>query len=269
MTDSKVPFALRWLRPVAVALRSHGGFWRRCATVLVYIGAGFLDRKSLRSEITAFWDCVESRRPPEGQDLFSWEQGCYSRALRPAESVLVVGCGRGRDLLALRRRGHPVEGVELSSDKAIAAARLLTTHGFESVVHAGDILITPLSGAWNVVTLSYCTYAYLAGSETRVGLLKRLSTHLLPGGRIVVAVHADMIPRHPFLGAMARTIQAIRQCDWRMEPGDSFVWRGGPLSFVHRFAAGEVEREAVAAGFEIADHERSTEAEVFVLRKRD
>src|SRR5206468_721188 len=40
--------------------------------------------------------------------LTDWEAAFYPRFLRPEDRVLLVGCGRGRDLLALRERGYRV-----------------------------------------------------------------------------------------------------------------------------------------------------------------
>jgi SAM-dependent methyltransferase len=66
--------------------------------------------------------------------LMPWEHEFYSRFLKPQDDILIVGCGSGRDLIALRRAGHRVVGLEVAPRAAAVARAMLKKHGLVAPV---------------------------------------------------------------------------------------------------------------------------------------
>ena len=71
--------------------------------------------------------------------LMSWERDFYLRFLKPAGRVLVIGCGTGRDLLALPELGYRAEGLDVAPQCTATAGRLLQKLGFQTPLYTGAI----------------------------------------------------------------------------------------------------------------------------------
>lgn len=72
--------------------------WRAAC---LYFGAGCLKVSDFRSPSLARWDVYTD----ETSGLVPWEENLYGSVIQPSDRVLLIGCGTGRDLLALRQRG--------------------------------------------------------------------------------------------------------------------------------------------------------------------
>ena len=103
--------------------------------------------------------------------------------MRPSDRVLLIGCGTGRDLLALRQLGCDVTGLEQSTALAAQARATLSTHGLPTVVIAEAIESYASHDTFDVVVFSPYTYSYILGMASRVGILGRLRERLSVGGK--------------------------------------------------------------------------------------
>ena len=63
--------------------------------------------------------------------------------MRLSDRVLLIGCGTGRDLLALRQLGYDVTGLEQSTALADEARATLSTHGLPTEVIPRRLSRTP------------------------------------------------------------------------------------------------------------------------------
>ncbi|MGH9000839.1 MAG: class I SAM-dependent methyltransferase [Acidimicrobiia bacterium] len=111
------------------------------------------------------------------------EEGVLDRALAP---VLDVGCGPGRHVLALARRGMTSLGID-SSPEAVAAARRRGAPVLERSVFCR----LPGAGRWGS--------ALLLDGNIGIGgdpaaLLSRLGALVRPGGRVLVELEAPGFP---------------------------------------------------------------------------
>jgi hypothetical protein len=74
----------------------------------LYVAAGALRRQDLTEAITRAWDEFSRGDAAILSGLMSWEKVWYERVLKPADHILLVGCGTGRDLIALLELGYRV-----------------------------------------------------------------------------------------------------------------------------------------------------------------
>lgn len=107
------------------------------------------------------------RAADEEEQLLEWAVG----------PVLDVGCGAGRHLIALRRRGIGATGVEISA----RAAQIARARGAEVI--EGSIFDAPRRAGWGTALLLDGNIG-IGGDPER--LLARIAALLRPGGRALV-----------------------------------------------------------------------------------
>jgi SAM-dependent methyltransferase len=145
-------------------------------------GFAYVSPRPTRAAIGAYYPSGYSchARPP-APAMERW----YYRAFRalplpPGARVLDVGCGGGRYLDHLRRRGFAAEGTEVD---AALAERLRREHGF--VVHAGELEELALEErVYDAVTLWWV----LEHTHQPLRTLRAAERLLRPGGLAVVSV---------------------------------------------------------------------------------
>lgn len=203
-------------------LRAAGVGLCRAAARALHLGSrafacaapGLLSAAELRAAIARGWEEFGASDDYVLSGLHPWEQALYPRFLRTDDRVLVVGCGTGRDLIALRRAGYRADGLECASAAARTARVHLARLGLEGEVVDGSVESAAL-GHRDAVILSWYVYSYIPGRAARVAVLDRIRRHLHPGGRILLSylLRDDRDRAARRLLAMAAAIAA--RSDWR------------------------------------------------------
>ena len=169
--------------------------------------------------------------------------------------VVDLGCGTGRNLVPLARRGFTCLGVDLSQ-------HMLRILGEKS--HLERLSIWRVRA--NLVDLDfirtesaqYCvclfsTLGMVRGRENRRRVLAHAYRVLKPGGLLVIHVHNFWYNFFDPLGrgwALRHLLGAPFARD--IELGDKFFhYRGIPNMFLHTFGQSEFRRTLVEAGFKI------------------
>ncbi|MBI3635946.1 MAG: class I SAM-dependent methyltransferase [Candidatus Rokubacteria bacterium] len=229
----------------------------RAAEITRALTLGLLRRAELEAGIVATWTgWATSGDGAAGRDaLFPWEIAVYDRVLRPADRILVIGCGTGRDLIALLGRGYRAKGLDLVPDLTAEARARLARRGLSAPVVTANIRTAVLTGEYDVFIFSWFCYSYLPESHVRVDVLRSLRPHLAPGGRIVISYIPDPVGMHPRSIRLARAVARLTRGDWRAEDGDVFIaTHDGGVAFQHHFTRDALEAEARAAGFRVLEH---------------
>jgi SAM-dependent methyltransferase len=235
--------------------------FERAATLWSYAAAGATRLVDLRAAIQLEWDQAGAS-PWNDQGAFGlmhWEREFYLRFLAPGERVLLVGCGTGRDLLALLELGYRAEGADVSPRCTAAAREGLRQRGWDAAVHTGAIETLAVPGRFDAFILSWFCYSYIPGSEARIRILRKLRAHLNPGGRILASYEpAAPLPRRLPI-RLTQIVARLSRSDWHPEYGDVFRLseRGRYFAhYEHRFPPGAFEEEARAADLTVAFHQR-------------
>jgi SAM-dependent methyltransferase len=244
--------------PLFVGLYHGARTLERAANLLFYAAAGAARQADLRAAIQREWDYQAADSDAYiASGLMAWEREFYLAFLKPDDQVLLIGCGTGRDLLALNERGFRTEGLDLGPWCTARARAVLQCRGLEAPVHTGAIETTDVPGMFDVFIFSWFCYSYIPQSAVRVDVLRKLRRHLVPGGRILITYEPARTARRLPI-RLARLVGRLCRSDWRMEYGD-VVRLGDPGRYFehyeHQFTSEGLEEEARAAGLTVAFHE--------------
>jgi len=241
----------------------------RASTVLTYAAAGTLTLEGLCRDARRDWRDfgVGQTELDIASGLFAWEEEFCLPFLKPADRILVVGCGSGRDLLALLNLGYHVTGLEPVPECVVLAERRLAERGLRAAVIGGDIETAPLEPRYDVFLFSWFCFSYIPLRARRVAALARLRRLLPPDGRVLISyIGARPTPRRS-LWQLARATAWLTRSDWRPEYGDVFAARHGTrcIHYEHRFTAAEIEAEAADAGLTVAFHDDASDGNLVLV----
>ena len=189
--------------------------------------------------------------------LFQFDEQVLARHFTHPGLVVDLGCGTGRSLLPLARRGFGGVAVDLSRRMLgivgrKAAAEGLSIHRIQANLVELDCI---RSGVADYGICLFSTLGMVRGRENRRGVLAHVRRILKPGGLLVLHVHNlwynvfDAPGRRWLLGHLLRWL--LRR---DVERGDKFFdYRQIPKMFLHTFTRRELRRSLRAAGFRIVE----------------
>lgn len=108
-------------------------------------------------------------------------------------TALEVGCGSGRLLLPLLRKGHPVEGLELSPDMLALCRSAAADLALDPVLHEGDMAVFDPGKTYASLLVPAFT---LQLAPDPAAALARFRTLLDPGGVIYLSVFVPLAEIH-------------------------------------------------------------------------
>jgi SAM-dependent methyltransferase len=207
----------------------------------------------------AIWHDVECGS--YAADLPLWEE----LAERTGGPVLELGCGTGRVVLHLARRGHEVVGVD--SDAELLAALERRAAGLPACAVHADARDFALDGEVALALAPTHLIQLLPASEDRVAALRRVAAHLRPGGLFAAAIIEAMPepdgspPPLPDVREVDGWVYSSLAIEAAVSPGEIVVRRlrqtvspAGELSEepdevrIATFPAAQLEAEGMLAG---------------------
>jgi SAM-dependent methyltransferase len=135
---------------------------------------------------TAIWHEVECGSYEA--DLPLWEE----LAAAADGPILDIGCGTGRVALHLAKRGHAVVGLDLDLDLVAKLAERAGDLPVEAVF--GDARAFRLDTDIALALAPMQLVQLLSGPDERLEMLGTIAAHLLPGGRIAMAIVEELPP---------------------------------------------------------------------------
>jgi SAM-dependent methyltransferase len=171
--------------------------------------------------------CYWQARYEHGQT--GWDRGTVSPTLvrwlaagdlRPCR-ILVPGCGRGHEIVALAKAGFEVTGVDFAPAAVAAARARLADEKLEAEVVQADLLAYRPDRPFEAIYEQTCLCAL--APDLWPAYEARLATWLAPGGRLFAAfMQTDSTDGPPFAcrPEAMRQLFAADRWDWpeRLEP---------------------------------------------------
>ena len=136
-----------------------------------------------RAAQTVIWHDVECGGYKA--DLESWER--FAQAAPGA--TLELGCGTGRVALRLARAGREVVGLDTEPELLAALRERAEGEGLEVDTHRGDARDFDLDRRFGLIAAPM-QLVQLFDEEGRRAMLTASARHLLPGGRVALAISA-------------------------------------------------------------------------------
>jgi SAM-dependent methyltransferase len=242
---------------------TYRSLWRcadglqKAANACLLMAGAMLRKQELKAASQAHWRRFANTDAAVDAGLEIWEQRLYADLLEPADRILIVGCGAGRDLLALRASGYDVTGLDHTPELIEMARGHLERRGLTAPLVCGFMEDTEPTTAFDVIVFSGSSYSYVPGSASRVATLARFARRLSPRGRLVITFSA-VGRQSPWATRLMYLGRLIGGADWHAEPGDSFT-RGflapDVLMYQHVFRPGEVLEECARAGLRVTRDE--------------
>ena len=234
----------RALRRLFVVLQaSFDGLW-----------LGSLSRRTLHLVDDQYYK-GERQYTDEGYNrggLWQWEKAVVDEFFTGQRKVVVYGAGGGRELLALARLGHDVDGFECNPRLVEFGNRFLAAEGRpERIALAPRDAWPATSGTYDGVIVGWGSYMLIQGRPQRVAFLRHAHSHMRPGSPILLSFFARSGDNVHFriVTTLANLVRRGRRRA-PVEMGDALL-----PNYVHCFTREEVEAELREGGFDMVHFE--------------
>ena len=219
----------------------HAGLW-----------LGLLDRRDLHALDQARYEAAATYRQDAHnlRGLFDWERRALAGHFPATGSLLVLGAGAGRELLALARLGYAVTGYECNPVLVEHGRRLLARTGCGARLHPVGRDEAPRDdGRHDGVIVGWSAYTLIPGRPERVALLAGLRRRVPAGAPVLVSffTRPPGCRRTRVVTAVANAVRRVRRAR-PVEAGDDLT-----PDFVHRFTRAELVAELSAGGFALRE----------------
>ncbi|MCE5240138.1 class I SAM-dependent methyltransferase [bacterium] len=180
-------------------------------------------------------DILEEMQARMGLGLRAWEEAVIAAHFPPTGRLLDVGCGPGREAIALAQRGYEVVAVDVSAAELERARSNAAAAGVTLELVLVDGLKMP-AGPYDVAVLWVQVLGNMHSYEDQLALLESCYGVLKPGGIISASGHN----------------REFCQAEWHSQmEGDWFYpWGLGGFRYA-TFTPETLERPVRAAGFEV------------------
>jgi SAM-dependent methyltransferase len=141
-------------------------------------------KRGLMQSLVEFWSTLSMGEV----DYFDEQiRSCGGRALE-------VGCGSGRLLVPLRKRGLSVEGVESSGELIHLCENRLKGAGLETKIHGMEIEEVRFDEEFHLLYVPLGSFQMIKGWDESQKALEHFFQALAPGGKLIIPLYLP-IPR--------------------------------------------------------------------------
>lgn len=189
--------------------------------------------------------------------LFDFDEQVIARHFRLPGLVADLGCGTGRALVPLARRGFRTLGIDLSDHMLRMVAEKANRENLR--IHRIRANLVDLNflrdSSFDYALCLFSTLGMIRGRENRKCVLDHVFRILKPGGLFVIHVHNYWFNLFDRLGRRWIVRNLIDSTfDRQIQRGDKFFdYRGVPKMFLHTFTRGEFVKDLRRSGFRIRE----------------
>lgn len=203
-----------------------------------------------------------SERASDGLD--EWEEEIVNKYMLQKGSLLNIGCGAGREAIALAKRGFKIVGIDIAPQMIKEAIRNAQAEGLDVTFEEKDITKTCYPAqSFNYILFSQGVYSNIPTRKLRIETLKKIRRPLKPDGLLFFTVEYKerriftLLTIVDFIRKLAKPF--LRNL-LKSEPGDVLIGSASPASnlekvyFCHLFKdSREVKKEIFEAGFNVIE----------------
>lgn len=209
-------------------------------------------KKLVRDRFSSFSEIEEYRKRVES-GLLPWEERISELFLSIPGRLLDIGCGGGREAIALSTRRHEIIGIDISKAQVESAGIAARRFGKKIEFRlCNGIDLDFECGYFNYIVMWGQAFGNVPKQENRLHLVKECSRVLKHSGRLIISVH-DRDVCEPILKS-SNTIKALPSPE--LEPGD-FILQGDSESntqcYWHYFTKEELIDLSNQAGFKTVE----------------
>lgn len=210
------------------------------------------------------WDYASSPHIADDYDnyfsenrLFVFDEQVLARYFTRPGLVADLGCGTGRALVPLVRRGFRGLAVDLSEEMLRVVEQKARAENLDIQCLSANLveLDAVPDGHVDYAICLFSTIGMIRGRTNRRQALRHVRRIVKPGGIFVLHVHNYWYNLYDPAGPWWLIGNLIRsRFDKRMEAGDKFFdYRGIPKMFLHVFTRGEIRNDLRRAGFYVRE----------------
>ncbi len=186
--------------------------------------------------------------------LFRFDTEVLDRTLTGHGRVIDLGCGTGRHVVHLARRGFDVVGIDLSPFMLDVAREKLDRDSLQAELVRGSM--TDLSrftdGSFRYAICMFSTLGLIRGKWNRLEFLREVRRLLQPGGLFVTHVHNRFCKVSNRGGRIWLMKTYLLHSFAGLEVGDVVgQYRGLPDMYLHLFSLGELKRLIRRSGMKL------------------
>lgn len=178
--------------------------------------------------------------------LFNWENEVIEEYYRRCKHILLIGAGGGREVLALDKLGHIVDGYEPHPEFVKLANDLLTQEGAVSRVELMSREHCPEGlPVYDGLIVGWGAYMLIQGKERRVAFLRQMHSRAQPNAPILLSFFSlENYPRrYTLIFKIANLVRGILNRE-RIDLGDDLA-----PNYVHFFTEDQIKNELEEGGF--------------------
>ena len=183
--------------------------------------------------------------------LTQWEKEIVARWFPSAGTVVVAGCGAGREMIAFAELGYQVEGFDLIPAAVEHAGRNLAERGLTGRAVTADATDFAFDGGpYAAILFSWYVYSYVCPRAKRIVVLQRLRDALSVDGCAALMLASPVAPRGGPTLRVAQWVARITGNPALPEEGD---WLEPGLQWIHVTTREEMSQEAHDSGLKLVD----------------
>lgn len=207
--------------------------------------------------------------------LEDWEEDVVRKFLKRQARILDIGCGAGREAIALAKEGFEVMGIDIAPEmvkKANANAKGLGLNIKFETKSATEIDFS--ENYFDAVIFSRSVYSFIPSKPLRIETLKKIRKQLKPSGFIFLSAYIlspDFFSGQNLIDTLRKIRNLIFPYLFHSQPGDIWVRSVSPVSrtakacFCHFFSSHyEITNEIRCAGLKLIDSDINN---VFIASK--
>ena len=176
------------------------------------------------------------------QGLLETEKGFLEKYSIKSGKFLVLGCGGGREAIALAKLGFKVVGVDFTDELVEVAKRNAGMEKVEATFQRQDIAELALAeNSFDYAMLSSFLYSFIPVKKERIALLKNVKKLLHPGSKFLLTLNfsATNPKKNRLKHGLKKIIAFFTLGNIRYHDGDAVLEQSRTFSIVHNFGSQE------------------------------